>query len=124
MDHLKFALIIILATYPLWFIPAFCAVCISFSTYDHLHIRVAKALALSFIATLLFTPVGWGTDGFGWFVPWAVTLFDPEHTVFYGPGLPIFLLVAGVFISMVASQIRRPTKESIRTHRELKKTEK
>jgi len=53
------------------------------AAYGPISKRVLVAAIVASLATLLFTPVVWGSDSFGFIVPWVVMLLSGGHTDFH-----------------------------------------
>lgn len=74
-------LIILLGfTYGIWGLALLLWVCIKCGVYGPLIGRLLVAAIVASLCTALFTPVSWGTEGFGMFIPWYFGLFDRAHT--------------------------------------------
>ena len=91
----------LLLFYPLWGLPCLVLICRKLAGIGT---RVQRAVWATFVAAvspLIFTPVLFGTEGFGLFAPWPIIFWDPEHSFFWWPLAVAVFLIA--FISNVSS---------------------
>lgn len=66
--------------------------------------RFYRIFKTATLATIIFTPAGFGTTGFGFFVPWVVIFFAPKDTIIFWP-LAIPLLIVGMFVTYICTNV-------------------
>ena len=86
-------------TYPLWGFILLILLCRRLAVRASTTQRSRAALIAATVSTVVFSPVAWGGEGFGFFVPWLTMLFDPRHTAFLWE-LPVFVFVAAFLICL------------------------
>ena len=83
-------------TYALWGAALMLLFCVVFGQkFDGIIIqRVYRSFFAAVIATAVFTPAGFGTTGFGFFIPWFIAIFFEKQFVMISSAL--FLITFGI----------------------------
>lgn len=91
--------------YPIWGGICLFFVCRKLGGKGTMFQRVVWGLVVATVSTVIFTPVMFGTEGFGFFAPWMIVLFDPKHTGFWWP-ISAFIFIAAFIINMMNGEAR------------------
>ena len=96
-------LVLALFTYPIWGLALLFLFCRKLAPHGLMARRVLLASAVSALATVIFTPVTWGTEGFALLAPWPVAVVEPEHAAFLWE-LAAFVFVIAITMSLLSSR--------------------
>jgi len=93
-------------TYPFWGLALLLLFCRwATSMFGPAASRFRKIAVVAPLATALFTPVTYGTEGFATFTHWSMVLIDSRHTETSTP-LVVFTLVLSILFSFTESKKR------------------
>ena len=101
------ALVIASYTYPVWGLALLFWVASRLAPSGPWPRRLALSSLVAAGCSVLFTPVGWGTQGFAFVAPWPMAIFDPGHASFIWPSAVGVAIIA----FMVALLNGKPSKE-------------
>jgi len=96
-------------TYPLWGSVLLLGFCLGLTRlFRHGASRPAKILVISSLATLLFTPVVYGTEGFASFAHWSALLIDPRHSTFFWAFVAVTFVASALVTLALTGGKKRP----------------
>ena len=103
MKSLIGILFLLLLLYPIWGGVCLLWICQKLAGKGTVLQRIVWALLIAVTSTAIFTPVMFGTEGFGFFAPWIIVFFDSQHSIFWWP-LSAFVFVVAFTINMASGE--------------------
>ena len=99
-------LLIALFLYPFWGLALLLWLCWWLRLSAPLAKRLLVSIVVACVATLLFAPAMWGTEGFAFMVPWYFAFVDRQHTSFVWP-LAAFVYALSLVANVVSGGVHR-----------------